>query len=48
MKVVQVTLGENHTVALTDDGDVWTWGWGGRSTNWFVDLLFSCKDYNNN
>jgi alpha-tubulin suppressor-like RCC1 family protein len=30
LKVKQVSLGEHHTVALTDDGDVWTWGYGGR------------------
>lgn len=27
---------------ILDDGDVWSWGYGGRSTNFLVDLLFSC------
>ncbi|KAH8882129.1 hypothetical protein GQ53DRAFT_666285 [Thozetella sp. PMI_491] len=25
-KVVQVALGQNHTLAVTDDGELWTWG----------------------
>lgn len=29
-KVVEVALGEYHTVALTDDGSVYTWGYGGK------------------
>ncbi len=35
-KVVDVALGEYHTVALTDDGNVYTWGYGGRTGffNW--------------
>ena len=27
-------------MALTDDGDVWTWGYGGREQNFVMDLLF--------
>ena len=35
-KVVDVGLGEYHTVALTDDGSVYTWGYGGKTGffNW--------------
>lgn len=44
LKVTQVAIGENHTVALTHDGDVWTWGYGGRSSNFLVNLVFSCKN----
>lgn len=34
--VVDVALGEYHTVALTDDGGVYTWGYGGKTGffNW--------------
>mmetsp|Transcript_6301 Transcript_6301/g.18120 ORF Transcript_6301/g.18120 Transcript_6301/m.18120 type:complete len:425 (-) Transcript_6301:180-1454(-) len=27
--VSQVSLGDQHTAALTEDGTLWTWGWGG-------------------
>jgi alpha-tubulin suppressor-like RCC1 family protein len=29
-KVVDVALGEYHTTVLTDDGSVYTWGYGGK------------------
>ena len=36
LKVVEVALGEYHTMALTDDGNVWTWGYAGKKGlfNW--------------
>lgn len=36
MKVVDVAVGDYHTVALTEDGNVWTWGYGGKKGmfNW--------------
>ena len=36
LKVVDVALGEYHTMALTDDGNVWTWGYAGKKGffNW--------------
>lgn len=35
-RVVDVAMGEYHTIALTDDGTVWTWGYGGKKGffNW--------------
>lgn len=35
-KVVDIAMGEYHTLALTDDGNVWTWGYGGKAGffNW--------------
>jgi len=30
LKVVDVALGDYHTMALTDDGNVWTWGYAGK------------------
>jgi alpha-tubulin suppressor-like RCC1 family protein len=37
-KVIDVALGEYHTVALTEDGSIYTWGYGGKATlfNWMV------------
>jgi alpha-tubulin suppressor-like RCC1 family protein len=38
LKVVDVALGEYHSIALTDDGNVWTWGYGGKDglmNSWF-------------
>ena len=36
IKVVDVALGEYHSMALTEDGNVWTWGYGGKKGffNW--------------
>jgi alpha-tubulin suppressor-like RCC1 family protein len=36
LKVVDVCLGEYHTMALTDDGSLWTWGYAGKKGffNW--------------
>ena len=38
LKVVDVVLGECHTMALTDDGNLWTWGYGGKEGyfSWMV------------
>lgn len=30
LKVKDVALGEYHTMAMTDDGNIWTWGYGGK------------------
>lgn len=29
MKVVQVACGDFHTAAVGNEGQLWTWGWGG-------------------
>lgn len=36
LKVIDVALGDYHTVALTEDGNVWTWGYAGKKGmfNW--------------
>lgn len=36
LRVVDVALGDYHTMALTEDGSVWTWGYGGKKGffNW--------------
>jgi alpha-tubulin suppressor-like RCC1 family protein len=36
IKIVDVALGEYHTVALSSDGTVYTWGYAGRTGffNW--------------
>ena len=36
LKVVDVALGDYHSMALTDDGSVWTWGYAGKKGffNW--------------
>jgi alpha-tubulin suppressor-like RCC1 family protein len=35
-KVVQAALGQNHTMALTSQGEVWTWGSNGNSQLGYV------------
>lgn len=36
LKVKDVAVGESHTIALTEDGNVWTWGYAGKKGmfNW--------------
>jgi alpha-tubulin suppressor-like RCC1 family protein len=36
IQIKDVSLGEYHTVALSEDGDVYTWGYGGKQGmfNW--------------
>lgn len=41
LKAVDVECGERHTAVLTQDGDVWTFGWGGRKLNWFFRIFVS-------
>lgn len=38
IKIVDVALGEYHTLALAEDGSVWTWGYAGKEGyfNWMV------------
>ena len=33
-KVVDIALGEYHSLALTEDGNLWSWGYGGKKS-WF-------------
>jgi alpha-tubulin suppressor-like RCC1 family protein len=37
--VKDVVVGENHTAALTENGEVYTWGFGGKSLNPLVNLF---------
>ena len=30
LNLLDIHCGEKHTVALTDDGDVWSWGYNGK------------------
>lgn len=41
LKVKDVHLGEYHTFVLTDDGDVWTWGYPGKKG--FFNWMYSQK-----
>jgi len=41
LKVIDVACGQHHTIALTDDGDVWTWGFGGKNRSPLMSLFFS-------
>lgn len=36
LRVKDVTCGQHHTIALTEDGQLFSWGWGGKSINPFV------------
>lgn len=39
IKLRKVCMGDFHTVALTEDGQIYTWGYGGKTG--FMNLLFS-------
>lgn len=34
-----MVCGKHHTLALTEDGKVWSWGFGGQTGNWFTDIF---------
>jgi len=36
LRVIDVSIGDYHTAALTEDGSVWTWGYAGKKGmfNW--------------
>ena len=36
LKVIDIDMGDSHSIALTEDGNVWTWGYAGKSGsfNW--------------
>ncbi len=40
-KVIDVALGDFHTAILTDDGTMWTFGFGGKISGGFLRTLFS-------
>jgi alpha-tubulin suppressor-like RCC1 family protein len=44
IKVKKVCMGDFHTLVLTEDGDVYTWGYGGKPG--FLGLLFKGKYLN--
>jgi alpha-tubulin suppressor-like RCC1 family protein len=29
LKVTDAVIGEHHTIVVTEDGDIWSWGFGG-------------------
>lgn len=39
IRVKDVVVGENHTAALTESGEVYTWGFGGKSLNPLTNLF---------
>ncbi len=41
LKVVDVALGEYFSLVLTSNGDCWTFGYGGRNTNFVLNLFFT-------
>jgi alpha-tubulin suppressor-like RCC1 family protein len=41
LKAIDVDCGDRHTAVLTSDGDVWTFGWGGRKLNWLMRIFVS-------
>ncbi|KAL4446187.1 hypothetical protein ABPG74_021726 [Tetrahymena malaccensis] len=41
LRVVDVVCGNSYMMALTHDGDVWTWGWGGKGRNIIMQQFFS-------
>ena len=45
LKVIDISCGEASSIALTEDGDVWTWGYGGREGNFLMDIIFLCKNF---
>lgn len=49
VKVKDVQLGEYHTLVLTEDGDVWTWGYGGKKGffNWMYAQEVGALGHNN-
>jgi alpha-tubulin suppressor-like RCC1 family protein len=47
LKVKKITLGQNHSLALTEDGNLFSWGWGGKLMLPFT--VYKGKlNYNNN
>lgn len=43
IRIKKVVLGENHSVALSTDGQVYTWGQGKRSSSMIFGWLFPSK-----
>lgn len=41
LKVIDVVCGTSHMMALTADGDVWTWGWGGKQRGIIAQQFFT-------
>ena len=41
IKVKEALSGENHTIALTEDGQVYTFGHGGKRSNFIMNLFVS-------
>lgn len=40
LKVVDAVCGEHHTIAVTEGGDIYSWGYGG-SCSW-LNWIYSC------
>lgn len=41
IKIKEVLCGEDHTIALTEEGQVYTFGHGGRKSNMIMNLFVS-------
>ena len=41
IKIKDVVAGERHTIALTEDGEVYTWGFGRKNINFLMKIFMN-------